>query len=187
MPYLSGLSERDGTLDVFVQFAELYSPFVGFAEQVFWGPSPVSEKDRQIVYAYVSRLNGCEYCYGGHNALAKSYGAAEGLVDRIVEGLDSAPVDAPLRALLAYARKLTLTPSVVTAQDARAVLEAGWNDEALHSLVVVCCLANFMNRLADGVGLVAQPGNFDARVRNARELGYRKVFESKLAQKRSTR
>ena len=187
MPYLRSLKERDGSLDVFVQFPDLYSPFVQFAESVFWGPSPISEKDRQIIYAYVSKLNRCDYCYGGHNALAKSYGAEDGLVDRILADVDAAPVDAPLRALLKYARKLTLTPHEIAAGDAKGVLDAGWSDDALHSLVVVCCMANFMNRLADGVGLVAHAETLEARVRNARELGYRKVFESKLAQKRSAK
>jgi uncharacterized peroxidase-related enzyme len=187
MPYIGGLTERDGTLDVFARFADLYSPFVDFCENVFWGASPISEKDRQIVYAYVSRLNGCDYCYGGHNALAQSYGAAEDLLDRIVEDLDRAPVDAPLRALLVYARKLTLAASSINAEDARALLAAGWSDEALHSLVVVCALANFQNRFADGLGLVVQPGNFAARVRNARELGYRRAFDAKVAQRRNAK
>lgn len=187
MPYIGGLTERDGTLDVFARFADLYSPFVDFAERVFWGPSPIGEKDRQIVYAYVSRVNGCDYCYGGHNALAQSYGAAVDLVDRCVQDLEGAPIDAPLRALLVYAKKLTLTPSAVNAEDARTLLAAGWSDEALHFLVVVCALANFQNRLADGIGLVVQPGNFAARVKNARELGYRKAFEAKVAQRRNAK
>lgn len=43
--------------------------------------------------------------------------------------------------------KLTRPPTRVGEADARAVFEAGWNEQALHDAVAVCALFNYMNRL----------------------------------------
>jgi hypothetical protein len=41
---------------------------------------------------------------------------------------------------------------------AASVYDAGWNDDALYSTVLVTALFNFYDRLADGVGLSLQEG-----------------------------
>ena len=181
MPYLSSLKDGDDSIAVFAQYPQVYAPFVKFAENVFRERSSLPERERQIIYAYVSKLNGCEYCFGGHNALAESYGAPADLVEQLVSDIDRAPVDDSLRALVRYAKKLTRTPHRINDRDARSVLAAGWDEDALHMLVLVCAMANFMNRLADGVGLVADPDTYEQRVRNAREVGYSAIFERMVA------
>ena len=49
----------------------------------------------------------------------------------------------------------------MTEADAASVYDAGWNDDALYSTVLVTALFNFYNRLVDGVGL-ALPENYPA-------------------------
>ena len=66
-----------------------------------------------------------------------------------------------MKPILSYARKLTLTPARMTATDAARVYDAGWNDDALYSTVLVTALFNFYIRLVDGVGL-ALPENYPA-------------------------
>ena len=46
-------------------------------------------------------------------------------------GIDAAPVEPRLKPLLRYVRKLTQTPSRMTPDDAEAVYDVGWSDEAL--------------------------------------------------------
>jgi uncharacterized protein YciW len=55
--------------------------------------------------------------------------------------------------ILAYLRKLTLSPSRMTDADSRAVFEAGWTEEALFHAISVCALFNFMNRIVEGCGV----------------------------------
>jgi hypothetical protein len=42
----------------------------------------------------------------------------------------------------------------MTAADAAAVYDAGWNDEALLHTIAVCAYFNNMNRLVEGAGIV---------------------------------
>jgi uncharacterized protein YciW len=44
--------------------------------------------------------------------------------------------DAKLKPILAYAEKLTLTPTRLTEADAAAVFAAGWSERALHDAVL---------------------------------------------------
>ena len=52
-------------------------------------------------------------------------------------------------------KKLTENPSKVTKKDAEAVYAAGWDEQALYDAVTVCALFNFMNRIIEGTGVVA--------------------------------
>src|SRR5258708_1874470 len=71
----------------------------------------------------------------------------------LLDDPETADVDPKLKPLLAYARKLTLTPARMTEADAKAVYAAGWTEQTLHDACSVCCLFNFMNRLLDGHGV----------------------------------
>jgi uncharacterized peroxidase-related enzyme len=57
------------------------------------------------------------------------------------------------RAMLAFAVKLTRTPSAMTEADVVALRAHGLSDEAIHDVVQVTALFNYYNRLADGLGI----------------------------------
>ena len=54
-----------------------------------------------------------------------------------------------------YVRKLNDTPGQMVQKDADAIYEAGWEEDALMEAVGICALFNFMNRIADGAGVIA--------------------------------
>jgi hypothetical protein len=81
-------------------------------------------------------------------------------------------VEARLRPILRYARRLTLAPSSVTAADAAAVYEAGWDEQALHDAVLVICIFNFMNRLLEGHGIRGSDELYRSRGPMLKEHGY---------------
>jgi uncharacterized peroxidase-related enzyme len=61
------------------------------------------------------------------------------------------------REMLAFARKLNFHPPRVTAEDVQRLRDAGFDDRAVLDIVLVVSLFNFMNRLADGLGVEAEP------------------------------
>lgn len=155
MPLIPSLPEKATLFDLFTRFPDFAQYLSPNNEYVMRGPSPLSVKDRELIAAFVSSINSCDYCAGSHAEAAKAFGVAERTLDLLLEDIDTAPVDAKLRPILKYVEKLTRTPARMIAADAEAVLSAGWNEEALFSAVLVCCVFNFMNRLVDGCGLVA--------------------------------
>lgn len=74
-----------------------------------------------------------------------------------MERLKAGEADAALgpadRAMLAYAEKLTREPDRVTSADVEALREAGFTDAAVLDICQVAAYFNFVNRLADGLGV----------------------------------
>jgi uncharacterized peroxidase-related enzyme len=70
----------------------------------------------------------------------------------------TAAVDTPTRALLDYAVKLTRTPGAMTKEDVDALRAAGWSDAAIHDAAQVTAWFNYINRVADGLGVDLEPG-----------------------------
>ena len=75
------------------------------------------------------------------------------MVDRIAVDWQTAGLDEATMALLAFAEKLTTKPSACTADDIDALRTAGWDDRAIHDAVQVCGFFNYINRIADALGV----------------------------------
>ncbi len=155
---------------------EIYAPLARVTQAIMRGDSPLTPGERELIASYVSGLNACQYCAGGHAAAAEAFGIDEGFLGRVLEDFDASGVDAKLEPVLAYVKKLTLTPSRMTQADADAVYAAGWDETALHDAIAVCCMFNFMNRLVDGHGVAANPEVFAERGKRHMELGYLAQF-----------
>jgi uncharacterized peroxidase-related enzyme len=140
-------------------------------------PSLLSPGERELIAAYVSGLNDCRYCHGVHSVTAQNFGVEPGLLIRMVEHLDTSGLDVKWLPLMAYVRKLTLTPSRLVSADAEAVFAAGWDERTLHDAINVACLFNFMNRLADGHGIKGDSAMYAARGKALQEGGYDPLLE----------
>ena len=55
--------------------------------------------------------------------------------------------------MLAYAMKVNDAPWDVTAADARALRDAGFDDRAIHDICAIAAYFAFVNRIADGLGV----------------------------------
>jgi len=129
-------------------------PLTQLTEEVMrQGQCAFSAADRELIAAYASGVNNCTYCFNTHRATAEAFGVDETLLTAMVEDLESAPVREPLKPVLRYVRKLTLSPSKVVEADVDAVLEAGWSENDFHYIVMVCALFNMYNRIMDGYGV----------------------------------
>ena len=178
MPNLPSLPDGARLLDVFSRYPEVTEPLIEYHEALLRGPSPLSMAERELIAAYVSGLNACRYCHGIHARTAEAFGIEEGALERLVEDVEAtAGIDAKMKPLLRYVKKLTEAPARMTERDAEPVYAAGWDETALFHAVSVCALFNFMNRLVEGCGLKGDPGYaLEAGPRLQRE-GYLPILE----------
>lgn len=181
MAQLRNLPENAAVFDVFAAYPDMFGPIADFSQQVFRGPGPLPPRDRELIFSYISQLNACEYCFGGHSQTSVLLGARKEVFDQLRIGIETASVDEKLKPLLRYAKKLTEAPARITPADAEACYAAGWGDDALMQTVAVACLANFMNRLVEGCGVHADPSKFALRAKMAVEKGYQRPFREKMA------
>lgn len=86
-----------------------------FTHEAMRGPSAWSIGDREVMAAYVSKVNECAFCIGAHTATA-SQAYQDGVrVAAVFADLDTAPIEAPLRETLQHhrppGRRLRLHPA----------------------------------------------------------------------------
>ena len=69
----------------------------------------------------------------------------------------SAELDEVERGLCAYAEKLTATPGACGPEDLEPLRAVGLDDDALHRAAQVVAYFNYINRVADGLGVDLEP------------------------------
>jgi uncharacterized peroxidase-related enzyme len=172
MTYLRALPAADFKT-ILKAFPDHGRPLALYHEAVMRGPSPLTPAERELIAAYVSGLNGCQLCHAEHTGVAEALGAPSQIVAALLRDIAAAPVPERLKPILHLARKLTLTPSDVSASDVEPVFTAGWDDTALYHAVSVCALFNLDNRLVAGLAVpVPDPPDLARTVRRLAEHGY---------------
>jgi alkylhydroperoxidase family enzyme len=73
-------------------------------------------------------------------------------VDSILDDFRSAEIDEKQRAMLTFLEKVTLAPSQVTGDDARALRAAGVSRQAAEDALYVGYVFNIHDRMADTLG-----------------------------------
>jgi uncharacterized peroxidase-related enzyme len=74
-------------------------------------------------------------------------------VTALIEDHRTAPVTPAERAMLDYAVKLTREPWAMTEEDVERLREAGFDDTGILDICQITGYYNFVNRLADGLGV----------------------------------
>jgi uncharacterized peroxidase-related enzyme len=75
------------------------------------------------------------------------------MVDRIAEDWRTAELDEATAALMGYAERLTRSPAAMTAADIVELRAVGWDERAINDAIQVVSYFNYINRVADGLGL----------------------------------
>src|SRR5260221_2264110 len=149
------------------------TPMKEFTHEAMRGPSTWSVGDRELMAAFVSKMNACAFCIGAHTATAARAYQDEAKVSAVLSNLETASIEEPLRATLRMLRKLT-REHAVNADDMRAVLAAGVSREQIEDALAVCSALNTTDRLADAFGFfVPGPKAFEAGAKFMLRRGYR--------------
>ncbi|MDR0342135.1 MAG: carboxymuconolactone decarboxylase family protein [Nocardiopsaceae bacterium] len=144
-----------------------------FTHEAMRGPSAWSVGDRELMAAYVSKVNGTPFCIAAHTATARRAYQDGGKVQAVLDDLASAPVEEPLRATLRMLGKLT-AEGTLSAGDMREVLAAGVSRQQVEDALAVCAAFNTTDRLSDAFGFeVLSPEGFEAGAKFLLKRGYR--------------
>jgi uncharacterized peroxidase-related enzyme len=148
-------------------------PFSQLNEAVMRGDAPFTAGERELLAAYVSALNSCDYCQCEHTALAAAFGLPAGLLAQLLHDVDTAEVSEAFRAAAVYARKLTLDPTRLGPADVESFFAAGYDERALYFLVFVTAVFTMSNRIVQGLGLTTpNPAGLQEAVERLHRQGY---------------
>ena len=170
---VSGQPVPDAARLVFYRPDFYGAPMKAFTHPAMRGPSAWSVGDRELMAAFVSKMNECAFCIGAHTATAAMAYQDEAKVLGVLSDLETASIEEPLRATLRLLGKLT-REHAVDADDMRAVLAAGASRQQIEDALAVCFSFNVIGRLADAFGFfVPGPKAFEDGAKYLLARGYR--------------
>jgi len=177
MSFLRSLPPEAGLLQVFQAVPEAARPLLEYHEVLLRGESPFSAAERELIAAYVSGLNSCNYCRAVHSQTAVALGIDANAISEILSGSGLEHVDQRMQPVLGFVRKLTLLPGAIIAADVDEVFAAGWDDRAIHDAAAICGLFNLMNRLVNGLGVEASENYVQMAAQRLAQGGYRQLVD----------
>ncbi|MFE2998497.1 carboxymuconolactone decarboxylase family protein [Nocardia sp. NPDC059246] len=149
------------------------APAKTFTHEAMRGPSAWSVADRELMAAYISKVNECDFCIGAHTATSAQAYADDDRVRSVLTDVDSAPIEDGLRATLRMLGTLT-REGAVTSADMRNVLSAGVTPQQIEDALAICAAFNTTNRLADAFDFaLLSPAAFQAGAEYLLKRGYR--------------
>ncbi len=125
---------------------------------LLFGRSELDRRTREMIGVVVSAANRCEYCVSHHQEPLRKYRIDPALLESLGRGeVPADMLEAPIRALLEFARTQTQTPRA----DEAAVSELrtlGWSDAAILDATLITGYFNFVNRVVLALGVHLEDG-----------------------------
>jgi uncharacterized peroxidase-related enzyme len=139
---------------------EMTQHLASFTQEVLREPSPPSPGLRELIAAYTSYVNECEFCTQAHVAVAAEPLGNEDLVWTAFRNLGASSLKEEEKALLRFVDKVTSDLPFIPEADGNGLRALGWHDKSIYYAITVCALFNFYNRwiTASGVHAVSDEG-----------------------------
>jgi uncharacterized peroxidase-related enzyme len=110
--------------------------------------------EREMIAVAVSMANACSYCLVAHGYSVRKLTRDPVNGDLITLDYKRAEITPRQRAILDYARKLTVAPAEVEEDDLDVLRAHGLSDEDLWDVIEVAAMFNFTTRMAHGTGML---------------------------------
>lgn len=147
-------------------------PIGAWTQATMRGPSSWSVSERELMAAMVAKWNSCAFCVRAHGAVA----AQEMLrptVDAALADFRAAPISEGLKETLAFLEVMTLRPTQLSVENAKAVFRAGVSAEALTDAIAVGALFNMVTRYAEALNFALPAAKeFERAAKMLRKRGY---------------
>ena len=122
----------------------VFGAFLSLADAVMHTDSSLSQLDRELIGAHVSKRFGCSFCHLGHIDTAEAIGGDD------VQAMFDQP-DARLTTLFAFADKVV--DNAVTDAEIASLAGEGISEAEIEDVIFVASLFGFANRMVTGFGL----------------------------------
>ena len=173
MPHISLPEGLPGITSAFAFRPDTARPMRQLAEVLLRGPNTLGSGEREMIAAFVSARNDCQFCHNSHRAAAAHHlDGNYDLVDAVARDHHTAPVSAKLKALLTVAGKVQQSGRDVTAADVERARAAGATDLEIHDTVLIAAAFSMYNRYVDGLATLTPD---DSRVYD--QMGQRMAKE----------
>jgi uncharacterized peroxidase-related enzyme len=179
VPHIAVPEGIPGIRSLFMFRPEVAQPISLLADVLLHAENSLSRGERELIAAYVSSLNDCEFCHNSHAAVASCHLADEGAtVAAVARDAHSAPVSSKMKALLAIAARVQRSGRDVREQDITRARTEGATDVEIHDTVLIAAAFCMFNRYVDGLGALtpSDPAGYRERAQFVADHGYAAIL-----------
>lgn len=152
MPHINVPEGIPGIRSLVMFRPETGKPLYELAQVLLRGESTLSEAERELIAAYVSKRNDTMFCMMSHAAASRAlYGDDKTIVDDVLKDMQQANISDKMKALLNIAGKVQILGKEVTPQDVDAARHEGATDKEIHDTVLIAAAFSMFNRYVDGL------------------------------------
>ena len=140
MPQFYGLMAHRP--NVLAKFIDLYKAIMS--------EGTVEPRYKELAYLKTAQINGCEYCFKAHAGSGKKAGITPEHIQALLFYQRSDQFDEKEKATILLAERLT-RGSAAMRDGSIEDLKKFYTEDQIVELVLVCAIANFTNRVNDGL------------------------------------
>jgi uncharacterized peroxidase-related enzyme len=168
-------SHGGGILSLFMFDKGVAKHLSAMAQELMRRPSSLTVGERELIAAYASKLNECQFCYRSHKSCAEETGDRD-QVNEFLESENRAALPLKLRALMVVVLHVgqfnreghrERIPKAIA--DAKSL---GATDQEIHDTVAITAFFNMCNRYVDGLGTTYNPGEEIQGGKSLAKYGY---------------
>ncbi len=177
MPHIELDHDIPGIRSLFMYRPETGRPLQELAEVLLRGDSTLERGERELIAAYVSRLNDCDFCAWSHGTFAAhQLDDGDDVVEATHADVETSPVSDKMKALLGIAGKVQQSGLAVGPADIDAARAEGATDREIHDTVLIAAAFCMFNRYVDGLAVVTpqDPGAYVAMAEVIVAAGYQR-------------
>ncbi|MDB5281570.1 MAG: carboxymuconolactone decarboxylase [Bacteroidota bacterium] len=175
MAHIHLKNELPGISGLLFDFPETAKPLCDLAETLLRKPHSLTSGERELIAAYVSHKNNCNFCHSSHAAAATAHLKDDyELIDAVLADINTAPVSDKMKALLIIAGQVQQSGLAVKEEDVLKAKNAGATDAELHITVLIAAAFCMYNRYVDGLSTWSPKGREPYKEMGKRmaEVGY---------------
>lgn len=154
---------------------ETGKPLYELAQVLLRRESTLTEAERELIAAYVSKRNDTMFCMMSHAAASRAlYGNDKTIVDDVLKDVQQANISNKMKALLNIAGKVQLLGTEVKPADIDAARSEGATDKEIHDTVLIAAAFCMYNRYVDGLASFTPTDEkeYEAMGKRMAEKGY---------------
>lgn len=154
---------------------ETGKPLYELAQVLLRGNSTLTEAERELIAAYVSKRNDTMFCMMSHAAASRAlYGNDKNIVDDVLKDMQQANISSKMKSLLNIAGKVQILGKEVKPEDIEAARKEGATDKEIHDTVLIAAAFSMFNRYVDGLASFTPTDEkeYEAMGKRMAEKGY---------------
>lgn len=156
-PYIQLDQNYPGIVSLFMFDKGVAKHLSAMAQELMRRKSTLTVGERELIAAYSSKVNECQFCYRSHKSCAEETGDRFAVRDVLEKGQLTA-VSMKMESLLKVAHWVTILNRADLPQAIEEAKEVGATDQEIHDTVAIAAFFNMCNRYVDGLGTTFVPG-----------------------------